>query len=308
VRLRNSKGPFHIMTTSETPVVPPLVTAGPPKGAITGAIFSIRAIWGRRELVALLVRREIKARYKDSSLGLVWSLLRPLTQLLIYYLAIGKVLGGERSVHDYAIFVFTGLTVWTLFAEVLASSTNSIVANSGLIKKVYLPREIFPLASVGSAMFNFSVQFAILVIATIVLGQFPWHLGLLYLPLSLIVVLLFSFAIGLLLSAANVYLRDFQHLVEVALLVLFWASPIVYSYTLVHNFLHGNFLEQIYLWNPVTLVVLGFQKAMWLGGAGQLWPPDLALRLVIVGVISIFLLWIAQRVFARLEGNFAQEL
>jgi ABC-2 type transport system permease protein len=238
----------------------------------------------------------------------VWSLLKPLTQLLIYYFAIGQFLGGARAVPDYAVFVFTGLTVWTLFSEVLSGSTNSIVNNSGLIKKVYLPREIFPLASVGSALFNFSIQFVILLAATVALGRFPWHLDLLYLPLSLIVVILFSFAFGLLLSAANVYLRDFQHLIEVLLLVLFWASPLVYSYQLVDKVIHGTVLEQIYLWNPVTLVVIGFQKAMWLSGANQVWPDHLGLRLIIVGVVSIILLWIAQRIFARLEGNFAQEL
>jgi len=296
------------MAVRQSSGVHPLVTAGPPPGIIAGPRFTIKAIWDQRELLSLLVRREIKARYKDSSLGLLWSLLRPLTQLVIYYVAIGKFLGGERAVPDFAIFVFTGLTVWGLFSEVLSGSTTSIVANAGLIKKVYLPREIFPLASVGSAGFNFLVQFGILLMATIVLGKFPWHVELLYLPLAIVVVLLFSFALGLLLSAVNVYLRDFSHLIEVLLLVLFWASPIVYSYTLVHRVLNGNWLEQLYLSNPVTLVVMAFQKAMWVAGAGETWPSNLALRLVIVGFISLVVLWVAQRVFARLEGNFAQEL
>lgn len=296
------------MSSSAPPTIPPLVTAGPPRGLLAGTAYSIRAIWGNRELVNLLVRREIKSRYKDSSLGLLWSLFRPLTQLLIYYVAIGKFLNAERSVPDYAIFVFTGLTVWALFAEVLAGSTTSIIANSGLIKKVYLPREIFPLASLGSALFNFAVQFGILLLATIVLNRAPIHMQILYLPLAFIVVVLFSFALGLLLSAVTVYLRDFQHLVEVLLLILFWASPIVYSYKLVHHVLQGNWLESLYLANPVTLVVMGFQKAMWLAADTEIWPPNLGLRLVIVGLISILLLWVAQRVFARLEGNFAQEL
>lgn len=295
-------------TIDDRDLTPPLVTAGPPRGVFAGTAFSIRAILGQRELLGLLVRREIKARYKDSSLGLVWSLLRPLTQLLIYYVALGKFLGAERSIPDFAIFVFTGLTIWGLFSEVLSGSTTSIVSNSGLIKKVYLPREIFPLAAVGSALFNFAVQLGILVLATIALGKTPLHVQLAYLPAALIVVLLFSFSLGLMLSAVNVYLRDFQHLVDVMLLVLFWASPIVYSYPLVHDALNGNVLEQIYLWNPVTIVVMAFQKAMWISGDGQLWPPDLPVRLLVVGLVSLCLLWVSQRVFARLEGNFAQEL
>jgi ABC-2 type transport system permease protein len=287
---------------------PPLIAAGPPRGLIAGPAYSLRALAANRELLGLLVRREIKARYKDSSLGLVWSLLRPLTQLLIYYVAIGQFLGANRLIPEFGIFVYTGLTVWILFADVLSGATSSIVLNGGLIKKVYLPREIFPLASVGSALFNFVIQFAILILATIATGQFPWHSDLLYLPLSIVVVLLFSFSIGLLLAAVNVYLRDFQHLVEVLLMVLFWASPIVYSYSLVNKSIGGTFWEQLYLWNPATLVVMGFQKAIWIAGADEVWPPDLAERLVIVGLISVVLLWASQRVFARLEGNFAQEL
>ena len=285
-----------------------LIVAGPPRGLIKGTVFSIRAIVAHRELLNLLVRRELKARYKDSALGFVWSLVRPLALLLIYYVAIGKFLGAERSVPDFAIFIFTGLTAWGLFSEIITSSTTSIVSNAGLIKKVYLPREIFPLATVGSAGFNFLIQLAILFAATLVTGQFPLSINLLYLPLSLAVLLLFSVAVGLILAAVNVYLRDVQHLVEVLMLVLFWASPIVYAFAFVHQTLKGSWLEQLYLANPVTLIVLGFQKAVWIGGGPGAQPEHLALRLGVVGLISIALLWVGQRIFARLEGNFAQEL
>lgn len=285
-----------------------LVVAGPPRGLLKGTAYSLRSIAAHRELLGLLVRRELKARYKDSALGFVWSLLRPLALLLIYYVAIGKFLNAERSVPDFAIFVFTGLTAWGLFSEIISSSTTSILSNAGLIKKVYIPREIFPLAAVGSAGFNFLIQLAILLAATLVTGQFPLSPNLLFLPLSLGVLLLFSVSLGLILSALNVYLRDIQHLIEVLLLVLFWASPIVYSFSLVHKVLQGNWLEQVYLANPVTLIVLGFQKAVWIAGTASAQPTDLALRLAVVGVLSFVLLWVGQRIFARLEGNFAQEL
>lgn len=285
-----------------------LESVTPPRGPIRGLVYSTRAIVGHRELLWLLVQREIKARYKDSSLGFLWSLFRPLTQLAIYYVAIGKFLQAERSIPEFAIFVFTGLTVWALFSEILSSSTTSMVSNAGLIKKVYLPREIFPLSSVGSAMFNFFIQFAILLVATIAIGSPPITPYWFFIPLGFVVIVLFAFAFGLVLAATNVYLRDVQHLVEVLLLVLFWASPIVYSYGFVNAALQGSWIEAVYLSNPVTIAVLGFQRAMWVAGADQSFPPDLTARLVIMAVIGLILIWVGQRIFARLEGNFAQEL
>jgi ABC-2 type transport system permease protein len=290
----------------------PLRPVGQQTAFFAGTWSSIADIWSQRELLGLLVRRELKSRYKDSSLGIVWSLIRPLAQLLIYYFAIGQVLGAARNIPSFAVFVFTGLITWTLFTDIISSGTTSIVNNSGLVKKVYLPREIFPLSSVGSALFNFAVQLIILIGATLVLGQAPWNANLLYAPLSLAVIIIFATALSLLLSAVNVYLRDIQHLVEVAVLILFWASPIVYSFGFIDQKLHGNWLEQIYLANPITLAVLGMQRAFWVAGTTTStltnWPPDLALRLWVALAISIVLLWLCQRIFSKLQGNFAQEL
>ena len=127
-----------------------------------GTWMSLVEVFDHRELLGRLVSREVRAKYKNSSLGIVWSLMRPLAQLLIYYVAIGQFLGAARSIPDFAIFVFTGLTAWALYSEIVTAGTNSIVNNSGLVKKVYVPREIFPLAAVGASIFNFVVQFAIL--------------------------------------------------------------------------------------------------------------------------------------------------
>lgn len=292
----------------------PFQTVSQKQGFFRGSGRSIADVWAHRELLGLLVKREIKARYKDSSLGLVWSLARPLIQLLIYYFAIGQVLGAARNTPDFAIFVFTGLTIWGLFSEIVSSSTGSIIGNGGLVKKVYLPREIFPLSSVGGALFNFLVQLVVLIIAILVLSHFPIGVTLLLAPLSIVMLVVFATAVGVVLSAINVYLRDTQHFVEIALLVLFWASPIVYPFTFVHNALHGSWLEQVYLANPVTIAVIGMQKALWAGGlegAGatqQVWPDHLGLRLVVMLGVSLILLWLSQRAFARLQGNFAQEI
>jgi ABC-2 type transport system permease protein len=292
----------------------PFQTISQKQGFFRGSGRSIAEVWAHRELLGLLVNREIKARYKDSSLGLVWSLARPLIQLLIYYFAIGQVLGAARNTPDFAIFVFTGLTIWGLFSEIVSASTGSILGNGGLVKKVYLPREIFPLSTVGSALFNFAVQLVVLIIAIVVIAHFPFGPNLLLAPLSVVMLVVFATAIGLVLSAVNVYLRDTQHFVEIALLVLFWASPIVYPFTFVHQKLHGGLLEQLYLANPVTIAVLGMQKALWAGGLegsgaqAQVWPDHLGIRLVVTLFISLILLWLSQRAFARLQGNFAQEI
>lgn len=289
------------------------------RGNIAGAL---RELFAHRELLGLLVRRELKSRYKDSSLGFVWSLIKPLTMLLIYYVAIGQFLGAARGIPDFAIFVFAGLTIWGLYAEIVTGGTLSIVGNAGLIKKVYLPREIFPLAATGSALFNFAIQFVVLVGATVVLGQFPVSWNLLYLPVAILIVLVYGVALGILLSALNVFLRDVQYLVDVAMLILFWASPIVYSWSYVVNaavLSDMPWLPAVYLLNPISVAVLAFQKGIWLAGSEtrvidgveippQPWPADLDLRLLIAFVVGIVFLIICQRVFQRLQGNFAQEI
>lgn len=285
-----------------------LQPVGPQQGLVTGTASSLRDILRYRELLVLLVRRELRARYKDSSLGFVWSLVKPVAQLLIYFVVIGKFLGAARSIPEFAIFVFSGLTMWALFNEVVSGGSGSIVANSGLIKKVYLPREVFPLSTVGAAMVNFAIQFGVLIAGTIIVGSIPSSGRLLYVPVAIALVLVFGTALALLLSAVNVYLRDVQHLMEIVILILFWASPIIYSFSFVTGFLRGGWLEELYLANPVTLAILAFQRGMWEAGADQPFPAHMPLRLGIAMLFSLVLLWASQRVFARLEGNFAQEL
>jgi len=291
----------------------PLRPAGPTQGFLRGTVHSLRDILGQKELLRLLIRRELKAKYKDSALGFFWSLARPLAMLAVYYVAIGKFLGVEQSpvnrtgVPDFAIFIFAGLTAWQLFSDILVGGTGSIVGNSGLIKKVYLPREVFPLSVIGAALVNFLIQLAVLVAATAVLGTFPTGPRWGYFVLALAVLVIFSTAMALLLSAVNVYLRDVQYLVEIMIMILFWASPIIYSWKAVDGAVDGP-LQWLYLANPMTQVVLGFQRAFWVAGDVQPYPPDMDLSLVLTVAASAVVLWLSQRVFARLQANFAQEL
>ncbi|MCU1527627.1 MAG: transporter permease [Frondihabitans sp.] len=302
------------------------MAAGAPDATLLGGFWGgVRDVIIHKSLLNLLIRRELKSRYKDSSLGFVWSFIRPLTMLLIYYVAIGQFLGASRNVPQYAVFVYSGLTIWGLYNEIVASSTMSILSNAGLIKKVYVPRELFPLASIGSALFNFGIQMIVLFGAIIVTGQFPLSWNLLYALAAIVVVVTYGTALALLLSAFNVYLRDIQYLVEVVLLIFFWASPIVYSWTQVQTVaVHHPWVAQVYLLNPMSNAILAFQKGMWEAGSRTNslpdingkphivppvdWPAHLDFRLLVLFVVGLALVYVAQRVFARLQGNFAQEI
>ncbi|MEH3088066.1 MAG: ABC transporter permease [Microbacterium arborescens] len=283
-----------------------------PIAAGNGFWASLRAVVSHRQLLGLLVRRDIKARYKDSVLGLLWVLINPIVQLTVYYVVMGQFLGAARGIPDFAIYVFSGLTIYAFFSEMLSGSTASVVQNAGLVKKVYVPREIFPLASAGSASFTFCVQLLVLVTACIVLGAPPLSSGLVFAVPAIALVLVYGLAAGIMLSALNVYLRDVQYLTQVVLMLAMWASPIVYGWTMVNSvfdqFRFPGWLLEVYTNSPLTLAVLGFHRAFWVSGTPADYPPHLAIRMLVAFAVGLIVLWLCQRVFSRLQGNFAQEL
>lgn len=280
-----------------------------------GSISDWVDVWRYRELLGNLVRKELKVKYKDSVLGFFWTLVRPLLQLLVYSIAIGVFLGSGRTIPQFGIYLFTGLVAWTLFTDIIGGATGSIVSNAGLVKKVYMPRELFPLSVVGASAVNFVLQLVVLVGAYVVTWSWPAVGDLMLVPLALVALVLFATALGLVLAAANVYLRDVQYLVEVGLLLWFWMTPIVYDWTKVRDTLSGtrSWMFDLYMANPMTNVVLAFQRALWPGGRTEKGAPfyydgNLSGRLVLVILVSLVVLWVGQRIFARAQGNFAQEL
>lgn len=159
-------------------------------------VATSKEIWANRSMLMLLIRRDLKSRYKDSALGFLWTLARPITQLIIYAVVIGKFLGAERGIPLFAIYIFTGLTIFTLFQEIVGGGTGSIVGNSGLVKKVYVPREIFPLASLGTAIFNFMIQFVVLMVALVVFDNVHFSLQTLYIFPSILVVIVYGLGLA----------------------------------------------------------------------------------------------------------------
>jgi ABC-2 type transport system permease protein len=268
-----------------------------------------------RELLVGMVRKELKIKYKNSVLGFAWSLLNPILYLVVFWIAFEKILG--TGIPSFPIWLLTGLLVWNLFSTGLGAATGSVVANSGLVKKVSFPREILPLAAVGSMLVHFFLQSLVLFA---VLAVVQWSVAWAYIPLvpiALLTLLLVTSSIGILLSATNVYLRDTQHFVELALLAWFWITPIVYPFQLVGT--RDTVWSKIWMANPVTPIVLVFQRAIyakldntsvtptqpllphwsWWGYAGYLGYS------IVFGIIMLVL---AVWVFGRSEANFAEEL
>ncbi len=307
--------------------------SAPPTTVVTarrGALEQLNEVWRYRELLAGLVRKELKVKYKNSTLGFVWSMLNPAMYLVIFYVVFQLVL--RAGIPFYAIFLLSGLLVWNLFATAVSSASTSITLNASLVNKVYFPRAILPLASVGAALVHFFLQCVVLLGA---LALFRYSVALSWLPMlvpALVVLLLLSAALAVTVACVNVYARDTQHLLELALLAWFWLTPIVYQYEIIADRLGAGPLPSwLALVNPVTPIVLVFQRTLYAtvsattegapagigrmgGGEGLIRIlPDASVlwygrNLVIIGFVSAVLLVLALRLFARVEGNFAEEL
>jgi ABC-2 type transport system permease protein len=280
--------------------------------------FKLDQLWRYRELLASLIRRDLKVRYKGSVLGFFWSMLNPAVFLAVYYVVFQLVL--QSGIPRFAIWLLSGLLVWNLFTTSLSAACRSVVANANLVKKVAFPREILAIAPVGAAVVHFFLQSIVLVLALVLLRH---AVALAYLPallMALLALVLLATALGILLAAMNVRLRDTEHLLDLAILLWFWMTPILYPYRMVSDRLVAQGLpEWLFALNPVTPIVLTFQRTIYndvdvRDAAGNvtlaLLPaePWYLIGVAIVGVVSVALFAVALTVFGRLEGSFAEEL
>jgi ABC-2 type transport system permease protein len=283
----------------------------------------LRDLWHSRDLLGELTRTELKVKYKNSVLGYLWSMLNPALVLLIYYAVFSII--AKNGVPQFAIWLFAGLLAWNLFNGAAMGSTGVVVGKAGIVKKVAFPRELLALSVVGVAMIMFVLQLVVLVLALAVFHHSPDFSYVAVLPLALVALIVFTAAVSVFLSAVNVYLRDTQHLTEVLLMAWFWATPIVYYYGQIASRTAKPglvWIKYLYLCNPVTPIVLTFQRAIYgradvkSTGVGHpvlhLLPPWTPLGYAgvcgIVLAVGVVLFLLAMVVFGRLEGNFAEEL
>ena len=283
---------------------------------VPGQSGSLADVLRHRFLLKLLVSKELKVRYRGSILGLLWSYVKPGIQFLVFYVALGVFLGLEESptnrngLPNYAIYLFSGIVLINFFTEALSNASRSIVGNGGLIKKIYLPRQLFPVASVWVSGVHFVPQIVILIGVCLFSGWRPSPLQLAAAVAGFIIVAMLATGLGLLFGAVNVYFRDAENLVDMLLMVATWASPVLYAWHMVQAKLGDTFFN-LYQLNPITVGVETFHYAFWLPTTDSpdgIPPHLLSLWIPVALAVSAAVLLIGQLVFRRLEGRFAQEL
>jgi ABC-2 type transport system permease protein len=300
-------------------------TSEPPKLRV---VRRVRELYGYREILLNLVRKELKVKYTASVLGAVWSLLNPVVFLIVFTFV---VIVTGNNIPNFPVFLLSGLLAWNMFSVSLSQGARAVLDNANLVKKVYFPRELLPMAAIGVSLVDFVLQSAVLLLFMLV-SRFPFQFGALALyPLAFVTLLVFTTAVTFWVSALNVRYRDVQHLVNLGLLVWFWFTPIVYSAFLVQNyFVNGNpgadpvtphaAVWYAYLLNPLASIVMSFQRALYgvrlipdsykhlhtvLPDVSVLWLAEL---LGVALVVSLVLLRITWGTFFRMSGDFAEEL
>jgi ABC-2 type transport system permease protein len=266
-----------------------------------------------RYLLRLLIGKGSSLRYRNSVLGWVWSYVRPTVQFLVYFLVVGTIIGVSRKVELFPVYMFSGLVVVNLFNEAMGSTTRSIVDNKALVRKIYLPRELFPIAAALGSFIHFLPQLAVLILVCLLFGWLPTFASVGMMLAGLLLVITFVLGVGLLFSAINVRFRDAQNFIEIIRTIATWSSPIMYTWVMVHDRLH-NFpvIFNIYMSNPITVAVELFHHAFWaplVPADKQLgWPPDFGLNVAVAVGLIILVTVFGQFVFRRFERTFAQDL
>ncbi len=256
-------------------------------------------LWRYRELFYILSWRDLKVRYKQTVIGVVWSVLRPLLTMMIFTFVFGNIAKFEHPDGvKYAVLVFAGLLPWQFFAAGLTESSNSLIGNERLISKVYFPRMIIPAASVITSLVDFFISLGLMFGLMIWFGTMP-SINLIFLPLFIILAFFASFGVGLWLTALNVKYRDFKHVVPFLVQIGLYLSPVGFTSQKASEIIPEKFRLLYYL-NPMAGVIDGFRWCFF----GDKTPVNWNGMLISVAVIIIFLL-IGIRTFRKMEKSFA---
>jgi ABC-type polysaccharide/polyol phosphate export permease len=265
----------------------------------------LQELWQYRELIRNLVLRDLKARYKNSILGIAWSWLNPLLMMTVYTLVF-NVMAGNAGLPNYPIFVLCALLPWNFFSVSVTRATESIIEASSLVKKVYFPREILPISIVMGDLVNFLISLPVFFLLALIMGN-PITLWALALPLILLVQLFFTIGVSLITATINVFYRDTHHILNVLILAWMFLTPIFYPITTIpeaYSFSGGTINLRTWLQrlNPLASIIPSYRDTLYWGR-----PPSLNLLLLTMPT-SLIILIVGYLIFQHYSSQFAEEI
>ena len=251
-------------------------------------------LYNYRELLKTSVKKEVRSKYKNSFLGVLWSFLNPLLQIAVYALIFSLILSNQQP--HYAVFLCCGLIPWTFFSSAINKAAFSFIENGNIIKKVYFPREIIPISVVTGEMINFLIS-TIIILGFVIFNGLGISKYILLYPIILIAQYLIVLAISFIISSVCVYLRDLQHFVGIALQLLFYAAPIVYSPSSIPE----NY-QWILKYNPMTYIINAYRDIFY---HQTMIDIKHILIVLLIGVIGCI---VGYFIFSKLQKGFAEQL
>ena len=255
---------------------------------------AFKKIYNYREFLKTSIKKEFRGKYKKSFLGVLWSFLNPLFQLLVYALVFPFILRG--GIENYTIFLIVGLMPWTFFNSTVLQSAACVVANGGIIKKVYFPREILPISTATSNLLNFLITEVIVLIALLISGV-GFSTSIIILPIIILVQYILQLGLSFVLSAITAYVRDVEYIMNVFMMLMFYMSPIVYS----PDMIPAKFLP-IFKLNPMYHIINFYRDILYYKQI-----PNMVEVFILLGV-CILILILGYIIFRKLEKRFAEEL
>lgn len=252
-------------------------------------------LYSYRQLLKSNVNKEIRGKYKGSFLGVLWSFINPLLMTLVYAIVFPFILKNTEP--NYVTFLIIGILPWTFFTTTISQGTYCILANAGIIKKVYFPREILPISIVTSATINFLIS-CIIIFIFLIFSGIGFSIQILWLPLIIITQYILSLAIIFFTSAINVYIRDAEYIINFIISMLFYATPILYKADL----FTGSSIAWIIKINPMATIINCYRDVLFYQSL-----PHIKSLLVVL-LVSILLLILGHKIFKKLEKGFAEEV
>ena len=268
-------------------------------------VEKLRELWRYRDLVRNLVARDLKARYKNSLLGVAWSWIHPLLMMGVYTVVF-TILAGQSDLRNYPVFLLCALLPWNFFSASIAQATNSVVGAASLVKKVYFPRETLPISVVLSNLVNFLVALPVFFLLAILIGS-PIRVAALLLPLTILIQVTFTIGIALVTAALNVFYRDTQIIMEVLLLAWFFLTPVFYPISTVPEaYSMWGQTVNLQVWlrrlNPMASIVASYRDLLYYGVPTG-W--DFLLR---TALTSLVVLVVGYLIFSRSSVRFGEEV